>query len=255
MATLTLVVCTLNASKHLPGCLAAIREQKVAGVALVIIDGGSTDETLSVIERNTDIIDNWKSQPDDGVYDAMNSAIGLVQSEWVLFLGADDRVMPGILPRLIPLLGKFDPKTTVLYGDVYRPASNAIYDGEFTKYKILRRNICQQAILYPTIKLKEEGFDTRFKINADHIRNIRLFFEKRTSMHYIPVCIAYYEDVATGISRNRGDAEILSERRRIAKELGGPAALLFCWAVDLKQTIRQTSHRLLRQIHKKMRPS
>jgi glycosyltransferase involved in cell wall biosynthesis len=237
---LTIVVCTYNAAALLAGCFDSIRSQKTAGVHLLIMDGGSSDGTLDEVQRHADIVDRWVSKTDNGVYDAMNAAMNIVCSEWVLFLGADDRLIPGVLPRLLKAVDGVSPRNTVLYGDVYRPAGNTLYDGEFTKYKILRRNICQQAILYPVEQLRAEGFQSHFKINADHVKNIRLFFDDRMAMRYLPMCIAYFEDISDGLSRDRCDDGFIAYRRRLARKLGGTLPFLFCCLIDTKESLRKS---------------
>lgn len=242
---LTIVVCTYNAMKHLAGCLDSIRQQKSEAVRLVLMDGGSSDGTLDEIQRHSDVVDQWLSQCDEGVYDAMNASLKIVTSDWVLFLGADDRLMPMALPQVLNAIEGADSRNTVIYGDVYRPSKNVLYDGEFTKYKILRRNICQQSIIYPVKRLRVHGFEHRFKINADHILNIRLFFDAQVSMRYIPVCIAYFEDISEGLSRERCDEGFVAYRRQIARESGGFLSFSFCCLIDGKESVRKWLQRTL----------
>lgn len=242
---LTIVVCTYNAMKHLAGCIESIRQQKSEVVRLVMMDGGSTDGTLDEIQRHSDVVDHWLSRRDEGVYDGMNASLNMVTSDWVMFLGADDRLMPMALPRLLKAIEGVDSHNTVIYGDVYRPSKNVLYDGKFTKYKILRRNICQQSIVYPVGRLRVEGFEHRFKINADHILNIRLFFDNQVSMCYIPVCIAYFEDISEGLSRDRCDEEFIAYRRQVARESGGLLPFWFCCLIDGKEAARRSIQKIL----------
>lgn len=247
MPKLAIVVCTYNALEHLKGFFGAIRAQKTEDIQLVIMDGGSSDGTVDEIRRHADIVDHWESKPDNGVYDAMNTAIARVLAEWVLFLGADDRLMPVALPRLVKVLEGINSQNTVLYGDVYRPAGNVLYDGEFTKYKILRRNICQQSIVYPVSQLRAEGFEHRFKINADHVKNIKFFFNDQIIMQHAPICIAHFEDISQGLSRNRCDEGFISHRRQLARELGGLFPFLFCCLIDAKEALRGWIRKALNQ--------
>lgn len=235
---LTVVVCTYNAEKYLRACMDSIIVQKKAGVRLHVIDGHSSDATLDIVQSFRAGIDFWSSEEDEGVYDAMNKAVLGINYGWILFLGADDRLMPNTLTRLCDILLQTPQANTLLYGDVYRPSLNKIYDGEFSIYKLMRRNICQQAILYPSIIFKNYRFDISFRANADHILNIRLFFDKNILKNYIPTCISYYEDINNGISRNTCDVNLLVVRRKLALSLGGIAPYLFAIAIDLKEWLR-----------------
>lgn len=244
---INIVVCTFNAAAHLTDCLASLGCQKRHGVRVLVIDGGSTDATLEIVKSFSHVVDHHVSEPDGGVYDAMNKALDFISSGWVLYLGADDRLMPHALARVMTVLDDLPPDTQpVIYGDVYRPANNKIYDGVFSKYKILRRNICQQAIFYPVAVLKKSPFDTGFKINADHVKNIELYFDKDVEMRYVPVCLAYYEDVLQGLSRDVGDVGFVALRRRMALNLGGVMPYLFCCMIDLKEYMRRFSLGALR---------
>jgi glycosyltransferase involved in cell wall biosynthesis len=240
---LTVAVCTYNAEKHLQTCLESIIDQRKLGVRLHIIDGRSTDATTEIIKSFGADIDFWISENDSGVYDAMNKAARSVESGWILFLGADDRLLPGALTRIMDILKRAGNSDTLFYGDVYRPSLNRMYDGEFSKYKLMRRNICQQAVLYPCAALKKNGFDQNYPINADHILNIRLFFDRQIKKQYVPVGISYYEDMEPGISRNRGDTNLLATRRKMALELGGVMPFVFASAIDGKEKLRKTIFR------------
>jgi glycosyltransferase involved in cell wall biosynthesis len=213
--------------------------QKTSDVRLYVIDGGSSDSTLDLIHSFEAHIDFWYSAKDAGVYDAMNKAVANIKFGWILFLGADDRIMPNTLLRLCETLRQTPQADTMFYGDVYRPSLNKLYDGKFSVYKLMRRNICQQSILYPCKVLKKYPFDISFRINADHILNIQLFFDREITKHYIPICISYYEDISSGISRNTCDAHLLASRRKLALNLGGITPYLFAIAIDVKEWLRR----------------
>lgn len=237
---INIVVCTFNAAAHLSGCLASLAGQKRPGVRILVMDGGSTDATLEIVRSFSHVVDQHVSEPDAGVYDAMNKALKFIPSGWVLYLGADDRLMPHALARVMRVVEGLPSGTQpVICGDVYRPANNKIYDGVFSKYKILRRNICQQAIFYPVEVLKKSPFDIGFKINADHVKNIEFYFDKDVEMRYVPVCVAYYEDVLQGLSRDVGDEGFVAMRRRMALNFGGIMPYLFCCVIDLKEYVRR----------------
>ena len=243
---LTVVVCTYNSEIYLKSCLNSIADQKLPNVKLHIIDGGSSDATKNIVNDAGDLIDFFVSEIDNGVYDAMNKAIAGIGDGWVLFLGADDRLLPGVLPRLVNILGQADNMDTLFYGDVYRPSENFLYDGKFSIYKLMRRNICQQAILYPRPAFDRDVFDLSFPINADYILNIKLFLREEVKKIYIPVCVSYYEDISDGISRNRHDDRLLEARRAIALEFGGVVPFIFASAIDFKEWLRNKFLKIFR---------
>jgi glycosyltransferase involved in cell wall biosynthesis len=90
----SIVTVTFNASKHLEQALQSILNQNYANIELIVIDGGSTDSTLEIIKKLDQKIDFWQSEPDFGIYDAMNKGLALARGEWVGFKNADDWYTP-----------------------------------------------------------------------------------------------------------------------------------------------------------------
>jgi glycosyltransferase involved in cell wall biosynthesis len=101
---ISIITATFNANAYLDNLLQSIREQKTKQVEFIIIDGMSKDDTIVKIKQNEDIIDYWISEPDKGIYDAWNKGIKISQGEWIMFLGADDILMPNALNKYLQLL-------------------------------------------------------------------------------------------------------------------------------------------------------
>lgn len=88
-SSISVVIATYNSGKTLEKCLQSIFQQSILP-NIVIVDGGSSDETLSIIKKYENKIDCWLSEKDDGVFDAWNKGIALSDSEWICFIGSDD---------------------------------------------------------------------------------------------------------------------------------------------------------------------
>jgi len=235
---LNIVICTYNAAAHLRGCLLSITAQEDSEIRVWVFDGASTDATLEIVGEFKHLVHHVDSAADKGVYDAMNRAARAVPEGWLLFLGADDRLMPNAVARLRRAWLQVPQDSGVVYGDVYRPHANSVYDGEFSKWKLVRRNICQQALLYEATVLKRFPLDLRFQINADHVLNLSLILSG-VRFSYVPVCLAYYEDVTEGISRDRSDVHFIPFRRQLIRLRGDWPLFLFACAIDAKQKLRQ----------------
>ena len=134
----------------------------------------------------------WFSGPDSGVYDAMNKGVEQARGRWLIFLGAGDRLRPGVLARVAPLL----PRNTLafVYGNAFMCDKGIVWDGPWTPEKFRTRNICHQAIFYGRALFPLVGrFDTRFRVLADYEMNMRCFAEKRARKIFIDEVIADYE--------------------------------------------------------------
>jgi glycosyltransferase involved in cell wall biosynthesis len=92
--SLSLVTVTYNAALYLPDLINSVRQQTDRDFAWIVVDGASTDGTKDLLVSATDVVTCLISEPDFGIYDAMNKALRLVTSEYYLVLGADDRLFP-----------------------------------------------------------------------------------------------------------------------------------------------------------------
>lgn len=204
---ISIVTVVLNAAPTLERAIRSVVEQKLEALEYVVIDGGSTDGSVDIIRRYADRIAHWRSEPDEGLYDAMSKGVRAARGKWLLFLGADD-VLVADLREIAALL---EDETTVYYGDVHMARRNVLYDGRFSAYKIMFKNICQQAIFYPRAVFEAHSFDRRYKLWADHALNIALYGDKRFRLAYIDRKICLYND-DTGASSHTEDAVFKADR-------------------------------------------
>ena len=90
----TVVTAVRNGAKTLEACIRSVMAQTYPNVEHVIVDGGSTDGTLEILERFDKDIAHWVSEPDRGIYDALNKGIRLASGECYIVLGCDDLLLP-----------------------------------------------------------------------------------------------------------------------------------------------------------------
>jgi glycosyltransferase involved in cell wall biosynthesis len=99
----TVITAVFNAEAMLDGCLQSVLSQDYPNIEHIIVDGASTDGTLSLLRRYESQIALWISEPDKGVYDAWNKGVALARGEWIAFLGADDIYLPGAVSTYMEL--------------------------------------------------------------------------------------------------------------------------------------------------------
>lgn len=168
---ITIVTVVFNGEKTIERCIQSVLGQNFSDLEYIIIDGGSTDQTISTIKKYEEKISYFISEPDKGVYDAMNKALHLANGDWVFFLGADDELIPGAIKKCAKIMTK---KNNLYYGDVFIPDINKIYNGKFSKYNLMQSNICHQSIFYPKTIYKSYKYKKYFKIFADYYMNLML---------------------------------------------------------------------------------
>jgi glycosyltransferase involved in cell wall biosynthesis len=183
-------------------CMASVERHRYPGLEYVVVDGASTDGTLALLRGRTTSVDRLVSEPDAGVYDAMNKAVRLASGDFVLFLGADDELLADLGPVATRLV---DPRT-VYYGDTLWPRRGGRYDGPFDARKLARRNLCQQGVFYPRSVFQHFAFDLRYPLQADWELHMRLFSDPDFRFEYLDLLVARYDDAGGRSSRIRDRA-------------------------------------------------
>lgn len=87
---ISIITATYNAERDLPQLIDSLRSQANPNFRWIVADGGSTDNTLRIIEKNRDLVSKFIPGPDFGIYDALNKAVREVETKYYLTLGADD---------------------------------------------------------------------------------------------------------------------------------------------------------------------
>ncbi|WP_020601975.1 glycosyltransferase family 2 protein [Spirosoma spitsbergense] len=91
---ITVIIATYNVEKYLDECLLSVLNQSYKDFEVIIIDGGSTDDTVNIIKQYKEKISYWISEPDQGIYDAWNKGLNKAKGNWISFVGADDQLHP-----------------------------------------------------------------------------------------------------------------------------------------------------------------
>ncbi|MEO1436747.1 MAG: glycosyltransferase family 2 protein [Bacteroidota bacterium] len=114
--SITVITVVYNGKDLLEGTIKSVLHQTYPHVEYVVVDGNSKDGTQAIIQRYADQIDQWVSEPDKGLYDAMNKGLRMATGDFVLFMNAGDEFRaPDVLENVF---AKATAKTDVLYGEV-----------------------------------------------------------------------------------------------------------------------------------------
>ncbi len=109
----TIITPSLNYGRFLGDCLQSVAGQYGVTLEHLVLDGGSTDDSAAVAARFPQV--QWSQAADHGMSDAINHGFARAQGDWVMWLNADDRLKPGALAALLPMLDK--SRADVVYGD------------------------------------------------------------------------------------------------------------------------------------------
>ena len=208
-----------NGIEHIRSALDSVVRQSYKNIELIVVDGGSKDGTKNVLDEYSEHITVLISEPDKGIYDAMNKVCSLATGDWLIFLGCDDVLLDTVCNMAVLMN---DP-ASVYYGDVIFRSSGKIYGGEFSKYKLMRQNICHQALFYPRAVYSKYAYSQSYKWLADHVYNLKLMGDAIPFV-YSGVVVSIFNDM--GVS-SRGDADFSRDQINLIRaSFGNTYALI-----------------------------
>jgi len=194
---INIIIVTYNAAATLQKCLDSIYSQQYPAIDIIIVDGKSTDGTVPIIQNNATKIKFWISEKDQGIYDAMNKALGHITGEWVYFLGADDE----LFSEFSAMAYELKDSSNIYYGSVL--SNGKKQSGELSPYYMAKGGIYHQAIIYPRAVFEKYSFNTRYKIVADNVLNMQCYDDGAFKFVYKDHIIAYFNH--TGVSGTNVD--------------------------------------------------
>lgn len=203
---ITIIIPTYNAALTIKKCIGSIVNQSYKNIEVLVVDGVSGDDTISYMrdfEKEYSFI-KIVSEVDKGIYDAMNKGIKLANGLWVYFLGSDDFLFNDMVLENVANVIANDNAVQVIYGKVYSERINGEYGAEFYQKKILKYNICHQAIFFRKDVFNIIGdYDLKYKAHADWDHNLKWVLNDRIKCKYSNLLIAWYAD--GGFSAKVGD--------------------------------------------------
>jgi glycosyltransferase involved in cell wall biosynthesis len=171
----TVITPVMNGARHVQECLDSVLAQTYANVEHILVDGGSTDGTLDILRAYDDRVAYWRSEPDSGIYDAMNRGLDLARGSIVGIAGSDDALTPSGVASVVRALS-VSPHSAYTYGavDLVRdsgetfgrtdPLGQAFFktrpyhDMPFNHLSLFVRSEVYRRI---------GGFNTRYRVRAD----------------------------------------------------------------------------------------
>jgi glycosyltransferase involved in cell wall biosynthesis len=204
---ISIIIATLNVAKTLQTCLDSIFKLAYPAIEIVIMDGSSTDNTIDILKQNDKKISFWKSEPDEGIYYAMNKALEHITGQWVYFMGADDE----LLADFSELAFQLKDNSIIYYANVI--FKGVKYRGPVTSYIHAKGTICHQAMIYPVQVFDKYRFSIKYRISADHELNMRCWKDKNFTFRYIDLIIANYS--SKGISSLNIDYDFEKDKAKL----------------------------------------
>ncbi len=167
----SIITVVFNEKKSLKKTINSVISQTYKNIEYIVIDGGSTDGTIDVLRHHENQIDTWISEPDDGVYDAMNKGLKLASGQWVNFLNAEDTFFSN--DTLSDIFSNINnSKFKLIYGDWINVNDKSLnnhikslpyLNSEHLKYRFQMNH---QSLFVKNQNLPD--YDLTYKIKADY---------------------------------------------------------------------------------------
>lgn len=235
MIRLTIIIATYNSSKTIYHCLNSICNQHLQDWECIIVDGGSTDNTINIVQsfQKNDSRINYVSEKDKGIYDAFNKGLKLAQGYWIYYLGSDDLLLPNSMSEI---MGKELTEVDIVYGNISIKFPNHTsitvtpYNPSMLRYHMFSNH--QAIIMKRSIIEKMDGFNIDYRMASDFDLMQRCYLAKY-KFKYVPVTIAQfsYSGLSSQFSMKQ-DLDILHINR---KNSSNKFPLLFFSLYELKR--------------------
>lgn len=218
----SVITVVFNAAAVIGNTIKNIANQTYDNIELVVVDGGSTDETVSIIRSFERVVTKWISEPDKGIYDAMNKGTRLATGDWIIFMNAGDSFYENNSVEKFVNFVRSSANADMIFGDVIIVDGNREWKRELKNdFMFLIRNmICHQCIFYSKDSFKKAGgFDIRYRMTADFEHLMRMKTNGLRIVRFPQVISRYSLD---GVSATeKGIRKIWSERMQIFSEHKG----------------------------------
>jgi glycosyltransferase involved in cell wall biosynthesis len=216
---ISVVTATWNCASTIADCLHSVAAQSYTEREHVVIDGASNDGTLNLLHACRDQLAVLVSEPDQGIYDALNKGIAHASGDVVGFLHADDLYAHSDVLAHIAAIFESDPDVCAVYGDlqyVRKDDTNEVVRHWESAPFTAGRLAWGWMPPHPTLYVRREwyarigGLDTRYRIAADYFSILQLFTQAGFKATYLPEVLV---KMRLGGASNRSIKAILLKSR------------------------------------------
>ena len=193
----SIVTICYNCEETIDRTIKSVLNQTYESIEYIIVDGASNDGTVPVIKS---LLEGYSkkyillSEPDQGIYDAMNKGIDLANGVWIIFMNAGDVFYDKtVIERLAT--NDYSPNVGIVYGDVeldFGKSGKLIKSLQSFDEKDVTFEICHQGMMTRTDILKKIKYDTSFRIMAD-LNSFKQIKDMGYKFEYIPITFATFQ--------------------------------------------------------------
>lgn len=190
----TIITVCYNAEREIEKTILSVIGQTYDNIEYIVVDGKSHDATISIIHKYQNSIDVILSEPDNGIYDAMNKGLALASGKWICFMNAGDVFYDKDVTSKVFQSKKYD--CDVIYGDTVHLTKYGAYLFTAGHPSELKQHLpfCHQSCFVKAATLKEYKFNLHYKLAADYDFFYNLYC-KNAKFYSLALPIAIYENI------------------------------------------------------------
>ena len=214
----SIITVVYNAVATIEQTILSVVKQDYSNIEYIIVDGGSTDGTLDIVKKYEKKIALWLSEPDHGIYDAMNKGLTHATGNYIYYLGADDCLLaPTSISQVVSFL-QDNPEVDVLCASVMMVDTvyriEKVYSSDFSEADVLSGyNTPHQGMFVRREILQKHRFDTSYHIAADYKNFLKFYLDQNIALKKSAMIVAYYAN--DGVSGNGSDAQRMEDVRAL----------------------------------------
>lgn len=229
---ISVITTTYNSAHTVRDTLESVLRQTHKDVELIVVDGASTDKTMDIVREYEPKFEGrlkWVSEPDKGIYDAMNKGIDMATGEVVGPLNSDDFYTSNEALQWVNETFAANPKLDAVYGDIhYVDDKDLKTPVRYYSSRIFCRPLMRLGFMpaHPSFYCRKSQyekwgtFDTSFRVAADFENLLRLIFIGKIHTQYIPKDFVTMRLGGASTSGLQSHKQILSDHRRALKKNG-----------------------------------
>lgn len=214
----TIITVCWNSARTIERTFRSVRDQAYSNIEYVVVDGASTDGTVDLLRNNEDLIDYYISEPDNGLYYAMNKGLELAQGDYVLFLNSDDWYEPEAVAALVAAhtYSGCDFSGALARYVNADGSSHVLRSMPFNHGTLLRMPLRHETMLLPATLYNQVGpYNTDYPIISDFEYATRLF---RAGATYCEVRRPLLNFTTEGVSNTQRE-RLFAETRSLLSQI------------------------------------
>ena len=189
----TIITISYNAVLGIERTINSVITQTYSNLQYIIIDGGSTDGTVDIIKKYADKIDYWVSEPDSGIYYAMNKGIAIADGDWINFMNAGDYFVDrNVIEQIFQ--HNIECTDNVIYGNTIGKYKHGFISEKPEPLVVMNKRLpfCHQSVFVKEQLIKSTPFDTEYRIGADYDMFYK-YFKLGVRFKYVDIYISVFE--------------------------------------------------------------